>query len=238
MEKEMSNNNQIRASFDPKYLRCLLPFMAKADIRYYLCGICIEKAKDGGVYLIACDGHTMVLIHDTSGTFEGDAENVIFKVGPGLGSAATKASKTMRGGLRQRVLLDGKRLKIATSYEAEGDFEVFVQAGNSLLDGKFPNWRKVVPHPSKLKAGAMSNGCGLNAYYIARLSKLSQDRRFSSVFLWQEDSDKPVVARIEKLPELVAVIMPTRHGDTDSATAFAGFPFDPVEQQETELEAA
>lgn len=228
--------NDIRASFDPAHLQRLLPFMAVHDIRYYLNGICVEKAEGGGVYLVACDGHTMCVIHDATGTLEG-ADNMIFRVGPGLASAAKTASKKMHKNLKYRMLVMGQRVKIAIDFTAEGDAELFVQAGRSYVEGKFPDWRKVVPDFAKLKRGC----CGsddMNALYLARLMKVSDDRRFQGVSLWQEGENKPVVARMQKAPEMIVVLMPMRGDHMDAATAFKGFPLKRAEEKLPELEAA
>lgn len=233
----MSNFEAIRASFDPKHLRCLMPFMAVHDIRYYLNGICVEKAESGGVYLIGCDGRTMCVIHDATGTIEG-ADNLIFRVGPGLASAAKMAAKKMHKNLKYRMLVQGHRVKIACDFGSEGDAEIFVQAGRSLIEGKFPDWRKVVPSFDKLKRGAFGGADDVNAIFLARLANLSDDKRFNGISLWQEGEHKPVVVRVQRMPEMIVILMPMRGDVADPLTAFKGFPMEKVNEQQPELEAA
>jgi len=230
----MTNINDIRVSIDPAHLQRLIPFVAVHDIRYYLNGVCVEKAKDGGVYLIATDGHTMGVIYDASGTIEG-AESVIFRVGPGLGVASKAAASKLHRGLKYRLLVQGQRVKVACSFNSEGDAELFVQAGNSLIEGKFPNWRKVVPDFSNLKPGF---GNDMNAIYLARIAKITTDKRFQGVSLWQAERDKAIVARVPRVPEMIIVMMPMRDGATDVATAFKGFPIEKMPEELPELEAA
>lgn len=228
-------SNDIRVSIDPAQLHRLIPFMAVHDIRYYLNGICVEKAKDGGVYLIATDGHTMGVIHDATGTIEG-AESVIFRVGPGLGTASKAAASKLHRGIKYRLLVQGQRVKIACGFDSEGDAELFIQAGRSLIEGKFPDWRKVIPDFSKLKLGF---GNDMNAMYLARLAKIATDKRFQGVSLWQAERDKAVVARVPRVPEMIIVLMPMREGPTDAALAFKGFPIEtPATAELPELEAA
>lgn len=233
----MSNSfESIRASVDPAHMQRLIPFMAVNDIRYYLNGILIEKAEGGGVYLVACDGHTMCVIHDATGTIEG-ADSAIFRVGPGLASAAKTATKKMHKNLKYRLLVKGHRVLIACDFDAEGDAELFVQAGRSLIEGKFPDWRKVMPEFSKLKRGC----CGaddMNALYLARLMKVSDNKRFQGVSLWQESENKPVVARMQKVPEMIVILMPMRSDHMDVESAFKGFPLEKAKEQLPELEAA
>ena len=51
---EQTKPAPVRASFNPKHLARLMPFKATNDIRYYMNGVCIERAERG-VYLIATD---------------------------------------------------------------------------------------------------------------------------------------------------------------------------------------
>jgi len=231
----MSNIENIRVSIDPGHLQRLVPFMAVHDIRYYLNGVCVEKAETGGIYLIATDGHTMGVIHDATGTIEG-ADSVIFRVGPGLAPATKVASNKLHRGIKYRLLVQGQRVKIACDFGSEGDAELFVQAGRSLIEGKFPNWRKVVPDFAKLKPGF---GDCMNAHYLARLAKIATDKRFQGISLWQAEPEKAIVARVPRVPEMVIVFMPMRDSVRDPLLAFKGFPLEqPKEEMLPELESA
>ncbi|HCK4895383.1 TPA: hypothetical protein N0H42_000458 [Pseudomonas aeruginosa] len=46
------------------YLAAVSLFMAHNDVRYYLNGISIEPASQGGVLLIATNGHHIGVMHD------------------------------------------------------------------------------------------------------------------------------------------------------------------------------
>lgn len=225
---------EIRASINPAQLQRLMPFKATIDIRYYLNGICIEKAEKGGVYLIASDGHTMCVIHDATGSLDG-AQSIIFRVTPGLASAAKLAGNKMHKTLPYRLLVKGHRVKIACDFESEGDSELFVQAGRSLIEGKFPDWRKVVPDLTSLKPGF---GDSMNALYLARMAKVTTDRRFQGVSLWQAGPGKAVVARLPQVPEMIVVMMPLRDGSSDAGTAFKGFPVETIKAADPVLEPA
>lgn len=228
------NINDIRVSIDPAHLARLVPFIAVHDIRYYLNGVCVEKAEKGGIYLIATDGHTMAVVYDASGTIEG-ADSIIFRINAGLAPAAKAAASKLHRGIKYRLLVQGQRVKVACDFGSEGDAEYFVQAGRSLIEGKFPNWRKVVPDFEKLKPGF---GDAMNAHYLARLSKLATDKRFSGITLWQASPEKAIVARVPRVPEMIVVFMPMRGEDFNVATAFKGFPIEKMPEQLPELEAA
>jgi len=50
--------------FNAKYLKTLLSFVAKNDIRYYLAGIYVELIPTAEPSLSATDGHMMAVIRD------------------------------------------------------------------------------------------------------------------------------------------------------------------------------
>lgn len=202
---------QIRARFEAKHVARLAPFMARDDIRYYLCGLCIEKAEQGGVYLITSDGHSMAVVYDATGTLEG-ADRVVIAMSNDLIAAAKRAKPI--AGLTQQVLLTGKRVRIALDFECTGSGESFVQAGDSLVEGKFPNWRAVTPDFDKLKRGAFTGPEGVNAAYLARCAKLVDRKRFCGLSFWQAAPRKAVIIQVDAVPEMFVIIMPMM-GDAD-----------------------
>lgn len=54
-------------SVNADLVKAALPFAAKQDVRYYLNGVCIRPAKEGGALIIATDGHIMVCLRDPEG---------------------------------------------------------------------------------------------------------------------------------------------------------------------------
>lgn len=212
---------KVRARFAAKHVARLVPFMARNDIRYYLCGICIEKADQGGVYLIATDGHSMAVVYDATGTIEGEQHVVISAQSELI--AAAKRAKTIAG-LEQQVLLTGKRVRIALEFDSTGSGESYVQAGDSLVEGNYPSWRKVTPDFSKLKRGALTGDEGINATYLARCAKLSGGKGFSGLSFWQEAPRKAVIIQASAVPEMFVIIMPMM-GDSDDELRRKFAPF-------------
>lgn len=217
----MTDTTQIRARFEAKHIARLAPFIARNDIRYYLCGLCIEKAEQGGVYLITTDGHSMAVVYDATGMIEG-ADSVVIAITSGL-IAAAKRSKTSHD-LPQQVLLTGNRVRIALDFDCQGAGEAYVQAGDSLVHGKFPSWRKVTPDFDKLKRGAFTGEEGVNAIYLARCAKLVTSKRFCGLTFWQQEPQKAVVIQVDAIPEMFVIIMPMR-GDPDDKQRSRFTPF-------------
>lgn len=198
--------DQLRINFTPKYLPILDVFKAKADIRYYLCGVYVEKAPQGGAYLIGCDGHTMAIVYDKDALIEG-ADSAIITIDPGMVTAAKRAETKRSKSLQYAVVVRGTRAMVAVP-EADG-LELFIQPGKCLIEGKFPNWRTVLPDFDKLKPGALGSN-GVNATYMARFSKVITDKRHQGMHLWQEAPEKALVVQLESIPEAVFIVMPMR----------------------------
>lgn len=221
--------NDLRIDFDPQYLAVLEVFKAQRDIRYYICGVYVEKAPQGGVYLVATDGHTMAVIYDKSGSIDG-ADNAIITVDPGMISAAKKGATKKSGNLNYRVVVRGTRAMVAVP-DADG-LELFIQPGKCLIEGKYPAWRKALPDFEKLKRGAFT-GNSVNAIYLARFAKVAADKRYCGITLWQEAVNKPVIVQVERLPEALFVVLPLRSKDPVGFAAFL-----PPAQESVALEEA
>jgi hypothetical protein len=198
----------LRINFDPKYLEPLCRFKAVHDIRYYLNGIYVERAplELGGVYLVATDGHTMAVIHDKSGSIAG-ADSAIISITPQAVSAAKASQSRKHVLLKHRVLVQGTRLLIAPDFDCAA--ELYIQPGRCNIEGKFPNWRGVIPDFSKLKEAQITTNC-VNANYLARLAGLTNDKYGSGITLWQDDPQKAIVCQISGLEEMVVFVMPMK----------------------------
>lgn len=109
-------------------IKVAFPFAAKDDIRYYLNGINIRPLDDGSAMLVATDGHRYVVVRDQIGYCEKEITVRISK--DGLKHAGAKNTfDVMSNG-------DAKFLDAVAS-------PLFLQAGNSLIDGDFPRIENV-----------------------------------------------------------------------------------------------
>lgn len=127
------------SAFDPKVFHngfaTALPFVSQEETRYYLCGI-RHVFKDGGLTLVATDGHTMIekLLDDPENPYQADGGATVprksiqtfLKIFPRSGDY---------GVLRYQA---GKYL----SWEC-GD--VFIET--KLVDGIYPDYKRVIPSP-------------------------------------------------------------------------------------------
>jgi len=198
----------MKFSFDPSYVPLLSRFMAKQDIRYYLNGIRVEPSEKGGVYLVATNGHIMLVIHDLTGTFEGDAKSYAsIRLTPWFISACK--SRDVKSYVL-RAHLDGKRLYIGPeSGEHHHTLETFVQGGSPFIEGNFPNWRRLLPDFSSLESGGFVNG----GVATSSLVPFHTSSKYSVIRLWRAagatDGQATYVQMVD-MPEALGIVMPTR----------------------------
>lgn len=126
------------------YLAAVSLFMAHNDVRYYLNGISIEPASQGGVLLIATNGHHIGVMHDPDGW----ASNKII-ISPS--TALVAGMKKRNAGTafiyeRAGVISD-------SDWPAPDDVKQFapfdpgtlISAQLELVDAKYPDWRRPIP---------------------------------------------------------------------------------------------
>ena len=201
----------MKFKFKAKYLPMLAKFTAKQDIRYYLNGFRVEAADIGGAYLVATNGHAMLVIHDADGVVVEDTKYGPSSIRAGAGIVA--AAKHLGGSrLDQFAILDGKRLSIAPDFGMEhSDVEVFVQGGNPLISGAYPAWRKIIPNFSQLKPGALVDGNDVALEYLSMFRLSSGRGARSQISLWHSKGEgKAIIVQCVDVPEAVGIVMPAR----------------------------
>ena len=116
--------------------------MAKSSeaTRYYLNGVCIARCAKGGAELIATDGNVMLCARDETG--EADSAPVIVAADkPALAAmrkAAMVSAKTMKDAY---VVITGDKLIVTDNFGTA----LYIQPTTCIIDGSFPDWRRVVP---------------------------------------------------------------------------------------------
>ncbi len=196
----------IKLKFNRKYVPLVAPFVARADIRYYLNGIRVEAATDRpGVYIIGCDGHRLAVAYDKDGTIEGDDGKGVIMRAPSQFISACKGKAQAGAHL---VVADGKRVSVSPGFGHEhSNNETYVMPGNPWIEGNFPQWRRVLPKWEDLKPGFAAR---VGAGYLADYANLPAGSRWDGVMFWQADPNGPVVVQHTGHPELVSILMPQR----------------------------
>lgn len=141
----------------------VLPFRAAQDVRYYLNGVCVEPTEEGAV-IVATNGHLLAAMRSTD-TFV--SERVIVNVTPAFASAVKKASRSELAFIRAATKTS--TLEVVNSIPGngrnKGEDVAFVKPGAPFIDGKFPDWRKIIPADEKIGKGLPSS---YNADYLRR----------------------------------------------------------------------
>lgn len=136
--------------------------ISKEPTRYYLNGVHIEPHKDGGALLVSTDGHRLIVIRDKDAFIEGGT--AIIKPRKWIARALDDKST-----LPQFIVVSGATLALASetptirkpgepyikhvrdndallALPTKPDKNVrAMQWCDVIIDGKFPDWRRVVP---------------------------------------------------------------------------------------------
>lgn len=191
--------------FNAKYVGILAEFMGKSDVRYYLNGVFVTPHNETGVLLVATDGHTMAIIHDSEGETNGDH---IFPLSKQLIAAAKKRVSNI--GKPEAVELIGEAayvrlFKEDLAYDPTiSTMDVHVEYCAPIV-GKYPDIKKVIPigdpKPSLIT---------LNPEYTARLAKVvkAMGRGHSAASFFTYGEREATAIRIANLPEVLFLIMP------------------------------
>ena len=213
----MTTDTTIRAKFKAKFLPYIAPFMGVQDIRYYLNGFLIQKAPQGGVYIVATNGHCLAVVHDKDGMIEGADEYIVRRETKLV--AACKGKTELPGGLHQHVILQAGRVLVAPDFDMAGSsLETYVMHGQPRVEGKFPVWTKVLPDFEKLQPGIRS--AVANAKYIGLFAAIGKGEAHGSpmVRFWQNLETGPdsgevhagIIVQHLHIPEFLGMVMPGR----------------------------
>lgn len=161
--------------------------------RYYLQGVCIQPHPRGeGVTMVAIDGNILIAAHDPDGVPPVPAAGFIVNLGKDGLKAARKG---------QTVTID----------PATGDASVdsvWRSASSTLIDGAFPDWRRILPQGDQVATGA-----AFDAKLLSRLGDALCDWRKSSHGLTMrgaDDASPHIIACDTPDAAIFAVCMPIR----------------------------
>ena len=209
----------IAATVQVKHIRAALLAASKQDVRYYLNGISVEPDLAGAT-LISTDGHRIHVVRVTIS--EGGAASMDYSGAPFI-VPRDACEVVCKGGKRMSeswvtISIDGPTMRLRR------DDGLSVEC--SAIDGKFPEWRRIIPTRSDEERGAAN----FNPQYIMDASKAASElgSRFAYPFI-RHNGDGPALVSFEGIDNFAAVIMPVRVSDNYPTEAFNSAP---VQQQE------
>lgn len=126
----------MKITIDHSIIKALLICAAKQDIRYYLKGVCVDARANGDVVLVATDGHRLLAYPVAADAIEALAPGEYI-----LPREALEAVKPCKAG---RVTLP-ITIEIDVARRLENKITGATSAITPLIDGRFPDWRRVIP---------------------------------------------------------------------------------------------
>lgn len=179
----------------------VLPFRAEMDVRYYLNGILVEPTEHGA-FLVATEGHILAVVH--SADAHADKPRIL-EISDDMGRACRELKSVS---VASKITVEDENAH-AVITDATG--EHFIKPGKPFIDGKYPEWRRVIPTVERLKPGLFA---AINAGCLARLKRaLPKHLMHWAMQFWHDGEDplnKAAVARCPGMPEMVIVVMPMK----------------------------
>jgi hypothetical protein len=162
--------------------------------RYYLNGVCIQPHPRGeGVTLTATDGHCLLTAHDP-------------KADPATLPAAGIIVNLGKDGLK--AARKGQALTIDPATGDASIDNVWRSAASTIVDGAFPDWRRILPQGDQIATGA-----AFDVKILSRLGEALCDWRKSSHGLTMrgaDDASPHIIACDSPDAAIFAVCMPIR----------------------------
>jgi hypothetical protein len=209
------------ARVNPKYFAAIHQCAAKGDVRYYLNAVQIERHPSGGVLIVATNGHFMGAMHDPKGWLHPERSSLLL----GTVSKRLLAACIARKGFDQEapahLWIAEKFSLVSSQVNSIEEPELFGEHSHltertELVDGVFPNWRRVMP--TKRRKELEPFPC-LNGEYLEVFNKIGclltgqKSLGGGGMRLEPSEGNGSVVVRFENhaiIDRFVGVVMPMR----------------------------
>jgi DNA polymerase III sliding clamp (beta) subunit (PCNA family) len=208
----------MKTTVDANLFRLVNTTIGKDETRYYINGVSIEPHPEAGAIMVATDGHRMLVAYDENGICE---EKIIVKL-PKYALAECKAklgtSKLLE--IDHDVAGSAKVINV-TGKNDDKKFEDVLIAYNVLIDGTFPDWRRVVPDLASDEAPATA--VGFNTKYLKEFGALGLeisntiDGAGPAFVLHKPSATSPTIIRWSGARNIFGVFMPMRFDDRGPA---------------------
>jgi hypothetical protein len=171
-------------------------------VRYYLQGVCIQPAgaTGKGVTLVATDGHMLIAGNDP----KADAASLLPSGGiiVNLGKDGLKAAR--KGGTVTIDPVTGE----ASVQSSVDQATIWRSAASTLIDGNYPDWRRILPQGDMVATGA-----AFDVKLLSRLGDALTDWSKTAhglVMRGADDASPHIIACGSPDAAIFAVCMPIR----------------------------
>jgi hypothetical protein len=167
-------------------IKAAFPFIAEDDVRFYLCGVNIRPLDDGGVMIVATDGHRFVIVRDPNGYAETEV----------IAAVSKDAIKHADAKVTFDVMNNGSAVwnDIATQ-------PVFVQPGKSVINGDFPRIESVIDCTGYLEG--ISGAVNMN--FLADVLKIKMGTKAPAIRFFSRDEDSPLLFLLSGIGEVEVI---------------------------------
>jgi hypothetical protein len=184
------------------------------ETRYYLNGVHIEPYEGGGALLVSTNGHRALIALDPEAECP---HNAIVQL-PKHALSICKRPKEVE---RRELVIDCQNA-VATinnsspprEPEGERHIEMVAASTANIIDGTFPDWRRIVP--AAMSDTTLANAAAFNGNYVKAFGVISKelgahfgsDGRAMQIAL--SDGGSPVVVRWGGIESVFGILMPMR----------------------------
>ncbi|NYT68760.1 hypothetical protein [Pusillimonas noertemannii] len=152
-----------KIQLDAKALKAVSRIVPAFDIRYYLCGVCIEATKDSTT-CVSTDGHRiMAAQHKAKNDIQGDVRFIIPK------EIVTMLTAGKRPAQAKSIELEKHGEKWSAGLPPVNEF----QAQFKPIEGNFPNWRALVKKTTK--DGVTGEVAMFNSRYLQEMFAIAKE---------------------------------------------------------------
>lgn len=197
----------VSISLPAKLLASVSIAQSHEETRYYLCGVYIEHL-DTGIIITATDGHVLF-----SGFADhGETKPAFFK--PFIFNVDGVLTKALKSSKASSVTLEWSTDATEVLYSVFGVSGLLAKGFSRIIDGHYPNWRRVVNHDFSARHPKGNFSCALikRVCEAATLYSGNKDSIFEVVSS-DTDGQGPHAIVFDDCPEngqMAGVIMPTR----------------------------
>ena len=152
-----------KIQIDAKALKAVSRIAPGFDIRYYLCGVCVEATQDSTT-VVATDGHrVMAAQHKAKNDTKEDVRFIIPKEIVAMLTAGKRPESA------RSIELEKQGDKWSAGLPPVNEF----QAQFKPVAGNYPNWRSVVRNATK--SGVSGEAAMLNSRYLQEMFAIAKE---------------------------------------------------------------
>lgn len=190
----MSRGAELTINADYAFL--IQPFISKEEVRYYLNGFHVQPHPKSGALIIATDGRTLAIFHDEEGECSVPGTIRLNKT--------TIAACRPKGETPRKFVVTGDTATVYEGWDEKEKTGTAIAGQEAVvIDGDFPDWRKVVPPMPNASAPAT-----FNFELVKKFEKIrAPGSKWTSIRVISRSESDPALVFVGR-KDFLGVIMP------------------------------